>query len=217
MYRLSPLELWEAQAQISNFLADEIIEPSKSPYGPPILFVPKPNGRGLRLCVDYRALNQVTIKNSYPIPRIDDLLDSIADARYFTSLDLTSGYHQIRISEEDVPKMAFRTPMGHFQFKVLIEGLTNAPATFQTVMNSIFQPHIRKFIVVYLDDILIFSKTREEHEQHVRLALEVLRKHQFYACATKSSLGKEEIKFLGHIIGAEGIKVDPAKVAAVND
>ena len=151
---------------------------SQSPYGAPVLFVPKPNGRGLRLCVDYRALNSITVKNRCTLPRIDDLLDAVSGSQYFTSLDLTSGYHQILISEEDRPKTAFRTPFGHFQFKVLIEGLTNAPATFQTVMNSIFAPYLKKFVVVYLDDILIFSKSEEEHQAHVRLVLDVLRQRE---------------------------------------
>ena len=137
MYRLSPLEYRELEKQVTAFLKAGILEPSQSPYGAPVLFVPKPNGRGLRLCVDYRALNSITVKNRCTIPRIDDLLDAVSGSQYFTSLDLTSGYHQILISEEDRPKTAFRTPFGHFQFKVLIEGLTNAPATFQTVMNSI--------------------------------------------------------------------------------
>jgi hypothetical protein len=158
MYRLSPLEYRELEKQVTKFLRDRILEMSQSPYGAPVLFVPKPNGRGLRLCVEYRALNSITVKNRCTIPRIDDLLDAVSGSAYFTSLDLTYGYHQIWISEEDRPKTAFRTPFGHFQFKVLIEGLTNAPATFHTVMNSIFHPYIRKFVVVYIDDILIFSK-----------------------------------------------------------
>src|SRR6476646_5792446 len=162
------IESWKSRSQV---LKDGILEVSQSPYGAPVLFVPKPNGRGLRLCVDYRALNSITVKNRCTIPRIDDLLDAVAGSQYFTSLDLTSSYHQILISEEDRPKTAFMTPFGHFQFKVLIEGLTNAPATFQTVMNSIFHPYIGKFVVVYIDDILIFSKTEAEHQAHVRLVL----------------------------------------------
>ena len=217
MYRLSPLEMRETKEQLARFIEQGIIEPSKSPYGAPILFVPKPNGRGLRLCVDFRALNSLTIKNRYPIPRIDDLLDAISGAKFFTSIDLTSGYHQIRITEEDAPKTAFRTPFGHFQFKVLIEGLTNAPATFQTVMNSIFKPYLRDFVVVYLDDILVYSKTEADHQKHLRLVLEKLREEKFYACLQKCEFAKPEIKFLGHIVGAEGIKVNPAKIAAVND
>jgi hypothetical protein len=217
MYRLSPLELREPKEQLARFIDQGIIEPSKSPYGASILFVPKPNGRGLRLCVDFRALNSITIKNRNPIPRIDDLLDAIAGASFFTSIDLTSGYHQIRISEEDVPKTAFRTPFGHYQFKVLIEGLNNAPATFQTVMNNIFRPYLRDFVVVYLDYILVYSKTEQDHERHLRLVLQKLREERFFACRQKCEFAKPEIKFLDHIVGADGIKVNPAKIAAVND
>jgi hypothetical protein len=177
--------------------------------------VPKPNGRGFRLCVDYRALNSITVKNCGTIPRIDDLLDAVAGSSYFTSLDLTSGYHQILISEEDRPKTAFRTPVGHFQFKVLIEGLTNAPATFQTVMNSILHPYIRKFVVVYIDDIMIFPKTEAEHQAHVRLVLEVLKRERFFVCKAKSSFAQSEIKYLGHIVDKQSIRPDPKKVEAV--
>jgi hypothetical protein len=175
MYCLSPLKYQELEKQVTKFLKDGILEVSQSPYGAPVLFVPKPNGQGLRPPVDYRALNSITVKNCCTIPRIDDLLDAVAGSASFTSLDLTSGYHQILISKENRPKTAFRTPFGHFQFKVLIEGLTNAPATFQTVMNSILHPYIRKFVVVYIDDILIFSKIKAEHQARVRLVFEVLR------------------------------------------
>ena len=215
MYRLSPLEYRELEKQVTKFLKDGILEVSQSPYGAPVLFVPKPNGRGLRLCVDYRALNSITVKNRCTIPRIDDLLDAVAGSKYFTSLDLTSGYHQILISEEDRPKTAFRTPFGHFQFKVLIEGLTNAPATFQTVMNSIFHPYIRKFVVVYIDDILIFSKSEAEHQAHLRLVLDVLKREKFFVTKAKSSFAQTEIKYLGHIVNAQGIRPDPKKVEAV--
>jgi hypothetical protein len=139
----------------------------------------------------------------------------VAGSLYFTSLDLTSGYHQILISEEDRPKTAFRTPFGHFQFKVLIEGLTNAPATFQTVMNSILHPYIRKFVVVYIGDILIFSKSEAEHQAHVRLDLEVLKRERFFVCKAKSSFAQSEIKYLGHIVDKQGIRPDPKKVEAV--
>src|SRR3569833_1500206 len=215
MYRLSPLDYRELEKQVTKFLKDGILEVSQSPYGAPVLFVPKPNGRGLRLCVDYRALNSITVKNRCTIPRIDDLLDAVAGSAYFTSLDLTSGYHQILISEEDRPKTAFRTPFGHFQFKVLIEGLTNAPATFQTVMNSIFLPDLKKFVVVYLDDILIFSKSEEEHQAHVRLVLDVLRREQLYVTKAKSRFAQTEIQYLGHIVNAQGIRPDPKKVSTV--
>jgi hypothetical protein len=177
--------------------------------------VPKANGRGLRLCVDYRALNSITFKNRCTIPCIDDLLDAVAGSSYFTSLDLTSGDHQILISEEDRPKTAFRTPFGHFRFKVLIEGLTNAPATFQTVMNSILHPYIMKFVVVYIDDILIFSKSEAEHQAHVRLILKVLKRGKFYVCIEKSSFAQKEVKYVGHIVDKQGIRPDPRKVEAV--
>jgi hypothetical protein len=215
MYRLFPLEYRELEKQVAKFLKDGILEVSQSPYGASVLFVPKPNGCGLRLCVDYRALNSITVKNRCTIPRIDDLLDAVAGSEYFTSLDLTSGYHQILISEADRPKTAFWTPFGHFQFKVLIEGLTNAPATFQTVMNSIFHPYIRKFVVVYIDDILIFSRTEAEHQAHVRLVLEVLKREKFFVCKAKSSFAQKEIKYLGHIVDKQGIRLDPKKVEAV--
>jgi hypothetical protein len=145
------------------------------------------------------------------------MLDTVGGAKYFTSLDLTSGYWQIRVSDEDIPKTAFRTPFGHFQWKLLPFGLSNAPATFQSVMNDIFRPYLRDFVVVYLDDILIFSKTEEEHKRHVRLVLEILRKERFYVCKAKSSFNQTETKFLGHIVGTDGVKPDPQKVEAVRN
>jgi hypothetical protein len=169
----------------------------------------------LRLCVDYRALNSITVKNRCTIRRIDDFLDAVAGSAYFTLLDLTSGYHQILIFKEDRSKTAFMTSFGHFQFKVLIEGLTNAPTTFQTVMNSILHPYIRKSVVVYIDDILIFSKTKAEHQAHVRLVLEVLKHEKFYVCEAKSSFAQKEIKYLGHIVNEQDIRPNPKKVEAV--
>jgi hypothetical protein len=216
MYRLSPKELAEVEQQSKELLDNGLIEPSRSPYGAPILFVQKKDG-SLRMCVDYRALNKITVKNRYPLPRIDDLLDKLSGAKVFSSLDLRSGYHQVRISAKDVPKTAFRTPMGHFQFKVLCFGLTNAPATFQKVMNDIFQKHLGKFVIVYLDDILVFSKNAEEHKKHLEVVLEILRKEHFYAKMSKCEFNKDELNFLGHIVGAAGVKVDPAKTKAVMD
>ncbi|KAJ9524505.1 hypothetical protein QJQ45_019539, partial [Haematococcus lacustris] len=172
MYRMSPAELAEVEKQIKELLALGLIEPSSSPYGAPVLFVTKADG-SLRMCIDYRALNKVTIKNKYPLPRIDQLIDRLHGATVFSSLDLQSGYHQIRITPEDVPKSAFRTPFGHYQFKVLSFGLTNAPATFQAVMNDIFREH-NKFVVVYLDDILVFSKDKTEHAKHLEVVFRLL-------------------------------------------
>jgi hypothetical protein len=188
-YWLSPVEQAEVKSKLTDLLEKGLVEPSTSPYGAPILFVGKKDG-SLRMVHDYRYLNKITIKNRYPLPRIDDLFDSISGMKYFTSLDLTPGYYQIRITEEDVPKTAFRTPFGLYQFKVLTFGLTNAPATFQSVMNDMLRPYVGKFFVVYLDDILIFSKTAKEHLSHLRQVLQTLRENQFYANPKKCDFMK---------------------------
>ena len=160
------------------------------------------------MVIDYRALNKLTIKNRYSLPRIDDLFDQLAGSRVFSSLDLAQGYHQIRIIE-DVPKTAFGVPFGHYQFKVLSFGLTNAPATFQGVMNKKFQQHLGKFVLVYLDDILVFSKTQEEHLEHLCKVFEILRENKLFAKLTKCHFAKSELEYLGHVVGKDGIKVDP--------
>ena len=216
VYRLSQAEKEELSRQLADLLAKGHIEPSTSPYGAPVLFVHKKDG-GLRLCVDYRALNRLTIKNRYPLPRIDDLLDMVGKARYFTSLDLASGYHQIRIPVEDRPKTAFRTPLGHYQWKVLVEGLTNAPSTFQRLMNDLFEPYIGKFVAVYLDDILVFSSTQEEHYEHLRIVLDILYRAELYCKIKKCTFMAREVKFLGHIVDEQGLRPDPDKVAVVKD
>ena len=177
LYRLSQLELAAVERQVTELLKHGLIEPSSSPFGAPVLFVGKKDG-SLRMCIDYRALNKITVKNKYPLPRIDQLLDTLAGAKYFMSFDLQSGYHQIRIPEADVPKTAFRTPFGHFQFKVLAFGLTNAPSTFQRAMNDMFSVSpslLNKCVLVYIDDILIFSKTTDEHVAHLRQVLDRLK------------------------------------------
>jgi hypothetical protein len=149
------------------------------------------------------------------MPRIDDTLDQLQGSTVFISLDLTYGYHQIRITEEDVPKTAFRTPMCLYQWRVLPFGLTNAPATFQTAMNTIFRPFLHRFVLVYLDDILICSKAHEEHRVHLQQALDLLREHQLYANFKKCSFAQPEVTYLGHVVSAAGVKVDPSKTAAV--
>jgi hypothetical protein len=169
------------------------------------------------MCVDYRALNKITVRDRYPLPRIDDLLDRLHGCTIFSSLDLQSGYHQIRIANEDKEKTAMVTSEGQFQFKVLCFGLTNAPATFQRVMNRIFKDYIGKFVLVYLDDILIMSKSPEEHERHLMMALQVLRDNQLYAKLSKCEFNKPELHFLGHVIGRSGIRVDPGKIAVIKD
>ena len=216
LYRLSPAEHAEVQKQVTDLLAKGYIEPSSSPYGAPILFVRKKDGT-LRMVIDYRALNRLIVKNRYPLPRIDDLLDAAQGAQYFSSLDLMSGYHQIRIRPEYEPKTAFRTPMGLYQWRVLSFGLTNAPATFQAVMNRIFRPYLGKFVLVYLDDILVISKAAAEHIEHLRIVLQLLRDHLLFAKMAKCAFGRTEVEFQGHILGQDGLRVDPKKTAVVRD
>ncbi len=215
-YRLAPAEKEEVERQVTDLLAKGFIEPSASPYGAPVLFVQKKDGT-LRMCIDYRALNKITVRDRFPLPRIDDLLDQLAHCRVFSSLDLQSGYHQIRITPQDVEKTAFTTHMGHYQFKVLCFGLTNAPATFQRVMNRIFAPYIGRFVLVYLDDILVMSRTPEEHLTHLRTVLSVLRQHRFYAKLSKCEFGQTSLKFLGHVVGADGVAVDPDKAKVLRE
>ena len=178
------------------------------------MFVKKKDGTQ-RLCIDYRALNKVTIKNRYPLPRTDEMLDRLHGANVFSKLDLRQGYNQIRVHEADIAKTAFRTRYGHYKYTVMPFGLTNAPATFMTLMNEILAPFLDDFVVVYLDDILIYSKTQEEHERHLRLVLQVLREHQLYAKASKCEFFKIEVDFLGHIVGANGVRMEPTKVDAI--
>jgi Reverse transcriptase (RNA-dependent DNA polymerase)/RNase H-like domain found in reverse transcriptase/Integrase zinc binding domain/Chromo (CHRromatin Organisation MOdifier) domain/Aspartyl protease len=215
IYRLSPLEFAELKKQIKQLLALGFIEPSSSSYAAPVLFVQKKDG-SLRMCIDYRALNKITIKNKYPLPRIDDILDKLNGSAYFSSIDLKSGYHQLRIAEQDVKKTAFRTPLGLYAWRVLPFGLCNSPATWQNAMNDIFRQHLDEFVVVYLDDILIFSKSKEDHYKHVETVLNKLRAHGLYANAKKCAFFKPELEFLGHIIGTHGIKVDPKKTKVIN-
>ena len=179
-----------------------------------MLFVRK-NDDSLRLCVDYRELNKVTIKNRYPLPRIDDLFDQLRGATVFSKIDLRSGYHQLRVKEEDIPKTTFRTRYGHYEFVVMPFGLTNAPAAFMDLMNRMFSPYLDVFVVVFVDDILIYSKTLEDHDRHLRIVLQVLREAKLYAKFGKCEFWKEEVKFLGHVVSKEGISVDPSKVEAV--
>jgi hypothetical protein len=210
MYRLSQVELEECIKQVTLFLEKGWIQPSKSPYGAPILFALKPGG-GLRMCIDYRQLNAVTIKNRYPLPNIADLLDSLQGAKYFTSMDLTNGYHQIKLTESDIPKTAFRTPVGHFECRVMWEGLTNAPSVFQSLMYSSLSPYIGKFAVLYIDDILIYSKTEDEHYHHIEQILKALQTHNLKAKLAKCNFIKQETKFLGHIVSEGIVKPDSSK------
>jgi hypothetical protein len=214
--RLSPAELVEVKKQVTDLLAKGYIQPSSSPWGAPVLFVPKPDG-SMRMAIDYRKLNQLTTPNRWPLPHIDELLDQVREATVFTLLDLRSGYHQIKLAQEDIVKTAFVTPVGLFEFRVLPFGLCNAPAVFTRYMTKLLGPLLGVSVVVYLDDILVFSKTPSEHLQHLEQVFKILEQHQLYAKGSKCSLNREELKYLGHIIGHGTIKVDPAKITAVSD
>lgn len=215
-YRMSYHELEELCRQLEELIACGYIQPSRSPYGAPVLFVKKKDG-SFRLCVDYRALNKTTIKNKYPLPRIDDLLDQLHGAKIFSKIDLRSGYHQIRIHPDDVEKTAFRTRYGHYEFLVLPFGLTNAPATFMTLMNDIFRPILDKFVIVYLDDILVYSTSVVEHEQHLRRVLETLRENKLYAKLSKCEFFQTRVNFLGHVVSDRGVATDPEKTVSIRN
>lgn len=214
--RLSATELAELKKQLAELEAAGFIRPSKSPFGAPILFVKKKDGT-MRMCVDYRALNCITVKNRYPLPRVDELFDRLQGARFFSKIDLRSGYHQIRIAPEDVPKTAFRTRYGHYEFLVLPFGLTNAPATFMHLMHQALRPLLDECALVFLDDILIYSRTLEEHERHVRQVLDILRSEQLFAKESKCEFFRTEVEFLGHRVGRDGVRMMEDKVQAIHD
>jgi len=176
-YRMAPAELKELKEQLKDLLEKGYIRPSTSPWGAPVLFVRKKDG-SLRMCIDYRQLNKVTIKNKYPLPRIDDLFDQLQGARCFSKIDLRSGYHQVRVREKDIPKTAFRTRYGHFEFLVMSFGLTNAPAVFMDLMNSLFRPFLDLFVIVFIDDILVYSRSEDEHADHLRAVLQTQKSFQ---------------------------------------
>ena len=179
-----------------------------------MLFVKKKDG-SLRMYIDYKLLNSVTIKNKYPLSRIDDLFDQLRGASVFSKIDLRSGYHQLRIREQDVAKMAFRSRYGHYEFLVMPFGLTNASAAFMDLMNRVFRPFLDQFMIVFIDDVLVYSRSEEEHEQHLRAVLQTLREHRLFAKFNKCEFWLERVQFLGHVIIGEGIQVDPAKVEVV--
>ena len=169
------------------------------------------------MCIDYRQFNKVTIKNKYPIPRIDDLFDQLQGACVFSKIDLRSGYHQLKIRATDVPKTAFWTRYGHYEFVVMSFGLTNAPAAFMSLMNKIFKPYLDLFVIVFIDDILIYSKSKKEHEEHLRMVLEMLREKKLYAKFSKCEFCLDSVSFLGHVVSKEGVMVDPSKIKTVKN
>ncbi|GKB00661.1 putative reverse transcriptase domain-containing protein [Tanacetum coccineum] len=215
-YRLAPSEMKELSDQLQELSDKGFIRPSSSPWGAPVLFVKKKDG-SFRMCIDYRELNKLTVKNRYPLPRIDDLFDQLQGSSVYSKIDLRSGYHQLRVREEDIPKTAFRTRYGHYEFQVMPFGLTNAPAVFMDLMNRVCKPYLDKFVIVFIDDILIYSKTKQEHEEHLKLILELLKKEELYAKFSKCEFWIPKVQFLGHVIDSKGIHVDPAKIESIKD
>ncbi|GJR40173.1 putative reverse transcriptase domain-containing protein [Tanacetum coccineum] len=169
------------------------------------------------MCIDYHKLNKLIVKNRYPLSRIDDLFDQLQGLSMYSKIDLRSGYHQLRVCDEDIPKTAFRTRYGHYEFQVMPFGLTNAPTVFMDLMNRVCRPYLDKFVIVFIDDILIYSKTKEEHEAHLRLILELLKKEELYAKFSKCDFWMSKVQFLRHVIDSEGIHVDPVKIKSIKD
>ncbi|GJW88778.1 putative reverse transcriptase domain-containing protein [Tanacetum coccineum] len=215
-YRLAPAEMQELSTQLQELSDKGFIRPSSSPWGAPVLFVKKKDG-SFRMCIDYRELNKLTVKNRYPLPRIDDLFDQLQGSRVYSKIDLRSGYHQLRVREEDISKTAFRTRYGHYEFQVMSFGLTNAPAVFIDLMNRVCKPYLDRFMIVFIDDILIYSKSRKEHEGHLKLILNLLKKEELYAKFSKCEFWLSKVQFLGHVIDSEGIHVDSTKIEAIKD
>ncbi|GJZ08588.1 putative reverse transcriptase domain-containing protein [Tanacetum coccineum] len=215
-YRLALSEMKELSDQLQELSVKGFIRPISSPWGAPVLFVKKKDG-SFWMCIDYRELNKLTVKNRYPLLRIDDLFDQLQGSSVYSKIDLRSGYHQLRVREEDIPKTAFRTRYGHYEFQVMSFGLTNAPAVFMDLMNRVCKSYLDKFVIVFIDDILIYSKSKQDHEEHLKPILELLKKEELYAKFSKSEFWIPEVQFLGYVIDSQGIHVDPAKIESIKD
>nr|GEW35269.1 putative reverse transcriptase domain-containing protein [Tanacetum cinerariifolium] len=215
-YRLVPAEMQEIFTQLQELSDRGFIIPSSSPWGAPILFVKKKDG-SFRMCIDYRKLNKLTVKNRYPLPRINDLFDQLQGSRVYSKINLRSGYHQLRVREEDIPKTAFRTRYGHYEFQVMSFGLTNAPAVLMDLMKRVCKPYLDRFVIIFIDDILIYSKNRKEHEGHLKLILKLLKEEELYAKFSNCEFWLSKVQFLGHVIDSESIHVDPAKIEEIKD
>ncbi|GKE21652.1 putative reverse transcriptase domain-containing protein, partial [Tanacetum coccineum] len=206
----------ELSNQLQELSDRGFIRPSTSPWGAPVLFVKKKDG-SFRMCIDYRELNKLTVKNRYPLPRINDLFDQLQGSSVYSKVDLRSGYHQLRVRDEDIPKTTFRTRYGHYEFQVMPFGLTNTPAVFMDLMNRVCKPYLDKFVIVFIDDILIYSCNEEEHANHLRIILELLKKEKLYAKFSTCDFWIHIVQFLRHLIDSQGLHVDPAKIEAVKN
>ncbi|GJW35915.1 putative reverse transcriptase domain-containing protein [Tanacetum coccineum] len=206
----------ELSNQLQELADQGFIRPSTSPWGAPVSFVKKKDG-SFRMCIDYQELNKLTVKNRYPLPRIYDLFDQLQGSSIYSKIDLRSGYHQLRVKDEDIPNTAFRTLYGHYEFQVMPFGLTNAPTVFMDLMNRVCKLYLDKFVIVFIDDILIYSRNKEEHTNHLRIILELLKKEKLYAKFSKCDFWISIVQFLGHVIDSQGIHVDPAKIEAVKN
>ncbi|GJZ59750.1 putative reverse transcriptase domain-containing protein [Tanacetum coccineum] len=215
-YRLAPFEMQELSNQLQELADRGFIRPSTSPWGAPVLFVKNKYG-SFRMCIDYWELNKLTVKNRYPLPRIDDLFDQLQGLSVYSKIDLRSGFHQLRVRDEDIPKTAFRTRYGHYEFQVMPFGLTNAPAVFMDLMNRVCKPYLDKFVIVFIDDILIYSRNKEEHANHLRIILELLKKEKLYAKFSKCDFWIHIVQFHRHLIDSQGLHADPAKIEAVKN
>ncbi|GKA70222.1 putative reverse transcriptase domain-containing protein [Tanacetum coccineum] len=206
----------ELSDQLQELSDKGFIRPSSSPWGASVLFVKKEDG-SFRMCIDYRELNKLTVKNRYLLPRIDDLFDQLQRSSVYSKIDQRSGYHQLRVREEDIPKTALRTRYDHYEFQVMPFGLTNAPAVFMDLMNRVCKPYMDKFVIVFIDDSLIYSKNKQEHEEHLKLILELLKKEELYAKFSRCEFWIPKVQLPDHVIDSQGIHVDPAKIESIKD
>ncbi|GJW72330.1 putative reverse transcriptase domain-containing protein [Tanacetum coccineum] len=213
-YRLAPSKMKELSEQLQELSDKGFIRPSSSPWGALVLFVKKKDG-SFRMCIDYHELNKLTVKNRYPLQRINKLFDQLQGSSIYSKIDLRSGYHQLKVLEQDIPNTAFQTRYGHYEFQVMPFGLTNAPVVFMDLMNRVCKPYLNKFVIIFIDDILIYSKDKKEHEEHLKAILELLKKEKLYAKFSKCEFWISKVQFLVHIIDSRGIHVDPAKIESI--
>jgi hypothetical protein len=215
-YRYPPALKDEIERQVEEMLSQGLIQPSHSLFSSPVLLVKKKNA-SYRFCVDFQKLNSLTIKSKYPVLVIDQLLDELHQASWFSKLDLRAGFHQILLQQGDEHSTAFKTHSGHYEFCVMAFGLTGAPGSFQGAMNCTLAPGLRKFVIVFFDDILVYSTSFEEHLKHLRQVLSWLRKDQWKLKMSKCSFAQSSIAYLGHILSAAGVATDPTKVQAIQE